>query len=152
MVTQFLVTALKFWACTRKASQCDAGPHSDKIKINFYFVPHFGPVAQLARASVLHSEGRRFNSCRVHTLKKSCLRMIFSCVEGGVMFLLSLMQKQTSPGEKVWETFARLIGYFLLERVGGIENHSQLRRFPLYISTHSNSFIFLSTSGMMRPK
>ncbi len=27
---------------------------------------YLGPVAQLARASVFHSEGRRFNSCRVH--------------------------------------------------------------------------------------
>ncbi len=27
---------------------------------------NYGPVAQLARAPVLHSGGRRFNSCRVH--------------------------------------------------------------------------------------
>ena len=28
----------------------------------------FGPVAQLARAPVLHSGGRRFDSCRVHQI------------------------------------------------------------------------------------
>lgn len=36
-----------------------------------------GPVAQLARARVLHSRGRRFNSCRVHRYIKYRLHVGF---------------------------------------------------------------------------
>ena len=44
----------------------------DQTQKNAYYVRvqrfHCGPVAQLARARVLHSRGRRFNSCRVHNV------------------------------------------------------------------------------------
>ena len=38
---------------------------------------HYGPVAQLARAPVLHSGGRRFDSCRVHSYRKTGFMPVF---------------------------------------------------------------------------
>lgn len=51
---------------------------SSIVKDLFSGIMGNGLVAQLVRASLLHREGRRFESCPVHTINRFHKKVVFS--------------------------------------------------------------------------